>query len=1836
MGQFHSKSEATTFLTRDLGITEESFVLNDSKEKRSNAFHFSAVVGTNWLRNFTTTGKSTNDDEFGKWLLNTVLVKEALHPTFDPGLHTSYKKVEITVIKKDVSFILPSKLKNGFVDDTLLDFLGNVSYTKRRNLKQYLSKYSSPNNEKEIVTDTFTMDSFKHLLMKSYGVPIIDISNKIIYEMKNENAVKNSHFLPILLAAESYDAFYLIEPSSHKNLLDCLRYSPAVLGKKHTNLMFLIYQMLDIFLSLKKLNIPLSTDLTLSNFNLLHNSSWLSVSPTKCLNTLIHTNRKDSIEPLLKIYTGKTTNLTVKFDLKEKLSVYTHAWCMGEISNFDYLFIINILAGRNFGNPSNHPVFPWVTDFSSKCKGLRDLKKSKFRLTKGDRQLDATYSAGIGTSFGLAPVQHHVSDVLSDITYYIYHARNTTKELLCNHVRRRWVPDEYPSTLQRMYSWTPDECIPEFFYDTSIFKSIHNDLPDLEWPSWISSAEEFVDYHYHVLESNEVSNNLHQWIDLVFGFKLSGKAAKQEKNVHLSLVDHHSEIRNYGVVQLFTFPHPKRCTKKDPDNLIDSCFYSRDISSRSNSWEYVDLTNSIIKSKGDTVITENNEADETVFRKKAKTFYEGAINLTSSGEEENGNPNLYHIEEIDDIDFLDHLESTEKMLNLELSVHSSDSDKSIGRFEFGSIFDSSSGENNTDGEVKLFICLLIEIILEKEFRTRTYTPKIDQRFKEDLTYLQSAQHIPRWVNTWIFDTLNGNVIGEFVEDLYSTYNLSRHLNSFYFPLYFEKFHEFLATMMMSIGNFCCFTSEESKSKLSDEIQNHAQLLPWFLEELDSEGGDMLQLYLDSLFKCRDIQVSMFLYIFPHVCLTLGPIKSSFSYIKDLQRVYDSIKTTEEILLLQKTFLSNALSSFGLDCFLSTFMGVFLDVLFTSQIELFPANETGRSILVHSPLSKELLQKSSSLVSYDISSGFNGETYSISSYNLDELFKDNLQDHSLLTLSKEYTSNISDASFQSLPNNELYVRQSPKKLINSPIESVSHILVIDTQELESSNSSTIVSLSTSAELLLTSFQNVPIHELIVTDAASSNNDIEAAPDIICNIQNENLSKTNSPYLNNVKNDSSEQENTEVLENAPHNGNELIGSENESKENPSSIGICETIVHSIKWLIPWLGPLISTEYVATPLLKSMSRILLDSDIVNDSAVCIDIFIDKVSPTVQCLVEIALVYGDNIIYHLYIPYVAKLITSAASGSAVTLSDGSKLISGVQLLIECCGLLKFDSIITHMEVFSVDFVQPLVRLLASLKSFAAGAVVRKFLLRKLIDILGLLSQRMNREVAQELMAPLLQQFFSCFDGIYSTSKAGDGSTYVIRKSTLIYDDFGVNMSRLGSSPSSLSRGNRVSKNMSIDDILMSDTQESNNNNDKLSEIYETFSPSVAYHAYVLFCRVLGNIYIEKTLYNSELIILLCSRHDDGLTVGSNDLTLESPTSANPQKAKWLQPLESKEDDDSETTVRSTWQHVEGNWFDHWQEHLQKGSSDKLQFVDRKLQAYSGHSSVIRDIYIPDNEHFFLSASRDKTVKFWLLKNHGNGTAFLGCSHTYSKHSRAVFAVQGIESKRLVASCDGSVHIWDQMTGGTVSEFDVGLGNSVTCIRTLPAPSTCCAVATTEGKIQLYDIRQHKFVHVWKASSQSNAGMIRCMCVNETGSWISAGFSGGIVSVIDQYAGTIRGQTRVHDAEILQMEPIPGYGFVSSSIDSNLRIWNDDGSVSHVLKSPNDQIHSLMYCKQQLLWATSSNKIAIHNKEKLSSYDTMKINQDVFKGTLSRMVALPVSGLYLLGTESGNVVLYG
>ena len=213
-----------------------------------------------------------------------------------------------------------------------------------------------------------------------------------------------------------------------------LKFSPAVLSDVNVKYLFIFYQIMRIYEEYHAKEIYLGKDVHHSQFKVTENLH-VQLEPKFTL-------QKRKIESST---TMNVDSYIEKVSLSKKggdccyLGEATTLWCNSELSNLDYLLVLNHAAGRRFGQPNNHPVVPWVCDFSTKEGGERDLSKSKFRLNKGDAALDLTYESGA----------HHVTDVLSEITYYTYKSRITDKEVLCRYVRPNWVPAEYPSSMKR-------------------------------------------------------------------------------------------------------------------------------------------------------------------------------------------------------------------------------------------------------------------------------------------------------------------------------------------------------------------------------------------------------------------------------------------------------------------------------------------------------------------------------------------------------------------------------------------------------------------------------------------------------------------------------------------------------------------------------------------------------------------------------------------------------------------------------------------------------------------------------------------------------------------------------------------------------------------------------------------------------------------------------------------------------------------------------------------------------------------------------------------------------------------------------------------------------------------------------------------------------------------------------------------------------------------------------------------------------------------------------------------------------------------------------------------
>lgn len=361
----------------------------------------------------------------------------------------------------------------------------------------------------------------------------------------------------------------LLLPKTPYTLESILHYSPNAL-KSDWNIRFLMYQLLSALTYLHGLGVH-HGNLCPSNVMLTNSCwAWLRIwdnsrlgfdSDTSCIPSRIDC----CIEGCSSQGLYADCKLSPSLDWNSQFN----RWWRGELSNFEYLLFLNKLAGRRWGDHTFHPVMPWVIDFSTKPtedsdSGWRDLSKSKWRLAKGDEQLDFTYST--------SEVPHHVSDeCLSELAVCSYKARSLPLSVLRMAVRAVYEPNEYPSTMQRLYQWTPDECIPEFYCDPRIFYSQHSGMTDLAVPSWAGSPEEFIKLHRDALESNRVSCQIHHWIDITFGYKMSGQEAIAAKNVMLSSSDT-TKPRSIGRRQLFTQPHPARriAMKETCDSAKDS------------------------------------------------------------------------------------------------------------------------------------------------------------------------------------------------------------------------------------------------------------------------------------------------------------------------------------------------------------------------------------------------------------------------------------------------------------------------------------------------------------------------------------------------------------------------------------------------------------------------------------------------------------------------------------------------------------------------------------------------------------------------------------------------------------------------------------------------------------------------------------------------------------------------------------------------------------------------------------------------------------------------------------------------------------------------------------------------------------------------------------------------------------------------------------------------------------------------------------------------------------------------------------------------------------------
>ena len=276
---------------------------------------------------------------------------------------------------------------------------------------------------------------------------------------------------------------------------------------------------------------------------------------------------------------------------KIKISKKIEKWKNWEINNFELLMWLNIFGNRSYNDISQYPIFPWIlssyedplkTEKKKTQKNKKQKKISSLNAENSDDEEDGDdeifeYSfRDLNLPMGMMEINEEgerrselfletydtlKSDPDSEIKPYIYGSNYSNPMYICNFLTRLFPFTHISIELQGSKFDNPErlflsvknsfynsitqktdvrELIPEFFYLPEMFLNINElNLGNLEDGTIVedvltpceNNPYDFIMTMKNVLESEKVSYNLQNWVDLIFGYKARGKDAETSHNL---------------------------------------------------------------------------------------------------------------------------------------------------------------------------------------------------------------------------------------------------------------------------------------------------------------------------------------------------------------------------------------------------------------------------------------------------------------------------------------------------------------------------------------------------------------------------------------------------------------------------------------------------------------------------------------------------------------------------------------------------------------------------------------------------------------------------------------------------------------------------------------------------------------------------------------------------------------------------------------------------------------------------------------------------------------------------------------------------------------------------------------------------------------------------------------------------------------------------------------------------------------------------------------------------------------------------------------------------------
>lgn len=1807
--------------------------------------------------------------------------------------------------------------------ETLTRFMRDVATQNYRNLWRHAyHTYGQPYSHSPAPSAVPALDSVRQALQRVYGcsfLPVGEATQCPSYARDGPCPPRGSPACPSLLRAEalleSPEMLYVVHPYVQFSLHDVVTFSPAKLTNSQAKVLFILFRVL------RAMDACHRQGLACGALSLHH----IAVDEKLCSELRLDLSAYERPKEDEK---GETPVTRDKAGIKpgeeggggprcptcqEELRGLVLDWVHGRISNFHYLMQLNRLAGRRQGDPNYHPVLPWVVDFTTPHGRFRDLRKSKFRLNKGDKQLDFTYEmtrqafvAG-GLGGGEPPhVPHHISDVLSDITYYVYKARRTPRAVLCGHVRAQWEPHEYPASMERMQNWTPDECIPEFYTDPSIFSSIHPDMPDLDVPAWCGSSQEFVAAHWALLESPEVSQDLHHWIDLTFGYKLQGKEAVKEKNVCLHLVDGHTHLTSYGVVQLFDQPHPQRLAgapvlAPEPPFIPRLLFQTIQESTGQEDFPG-QLTNGVGRlvleatpceagwARDRSVVGEDDLEQATEALDSISLVGKAGDQLGSSssnqvppgllsfsvasasrpgrrnkaagadlGEGEEGK--ILLPEAFNPVQALEELEKLGNFLTKGLG----------GRLEVPEQPQVQLPVQLRDlfhRDMQALGVLLAEMVFATRVRTLQPDAPLWLRFETvrglctrhpkevpvslqpvlDMLLQLSGSEGPVVARRGNLDPLfEYRPVSQGLPPPCPAQLLSPFSSVVPFPPYFPALHKFILLYQAR-----CVEDEAQGRELVFALW---QQLGAVLSDITPEGLEILLPFVLSLMSEEHTAVYTAWYLFEPVAKALGPKNANKYLLKPLIGAYESpCRLHGRFYLYTDCFVAQLMVRLGLQAFLIHLLPHVLQVL--AGVEASQEESKGLAGAAE-----------------DEESGLPGARASSCAFG-EEIQMDGEPAASSGLGLPDYTSGVSFHDQADLPETEdfqagLYVAESPQP-----------------QEAEAVSLGRLSDKSSTSEASLGEERadegSAPVDKSSLKSGDSSQDlkqsegsEEEEEEEEGCVVLEEEEGEGEQDEVTGASEltlpDPVLSMDTVVAGGGGADGEEAEEPLTEQSEGKEQQILLDTACKMVRWLAAKLGPTVASRHVARNLLRLLTSCyvgptrqqftmssgesppLSAGNIYQKRPVLGDIVS---GPVLSCLLHIAYLYGEPVLTYQYLPYISYLVAPGSTSGPSRLNSRKEagLLAAVTLTQKIIVYLSDTTLMDILPRISHEVLLPVLSFLTSLVTgFPSGAQARTVLCMKTISLIALICLRIGQEMVQQHLSEPVATFFQVFSQLHE-------------------------LQHLDLKLDSVSRSEGQ-----LPEVAFSDGQQRPVDPTLLDELQKVFTLEMAYTIYVPFSCLLGDI-IRKIIPNHELVGELAGLYlksispnsrspasveptvpstgpgwdsqgggcpqDDGhsgtfgsVLVGNR---IQIPDDSHPDSPGPLGPISGvgsgglgseNEDNALKRELPRSAHGLSGNWLAYWQYEIGVSQQDAhFHFHQIRLQSFPGHSGAVKCVAPLSSEDFFLSGSKDRTVRLWPLYNSGDGTSETAPRLIYAQHRKSVFFVGQLEAPQCVVSCDGAVHVWDPFTGKTLRTVEPADSRvPLTAVAVMPAPHTSITMASSDSTLRFVDCRKPGLQHEFRLGGGLNPGLVRSLAVSPSGRSVVAGFSSGFMVLLDTRTGLVLRGWPAHEGDILQIKAVEGSVLVSSSSDHSLTVWKElEQKPTHHYKSASDPIHTFDLYGSEVVTGTVANKIGVCSLLEPPSQATTKLSSENFRGTLTSLALLPTKRHLLLGSDNGVIRL--